>query len=59
MLMDTDDLIISQYPDYLLLFSSWYLTLDTGDLLVTGVQIGIWEKNISESESDTLRIHPL
>ena len=25
-------------PDYMLLFSSWYLNLDTGNLLVTGVQ---------------------
>ena len=29
----------SQYPDYLLLFSSWYLMLDTGNLLVASVQI--------------------
>ena len=28
-------------PDYMLLFSSWYLNLDTGDLLVAGVQIWI------------------
>ena len=44
MLMDTGNLIVtdvqpSQYPDYLLLFSSWYLMLDTGDLLVASVQI--------------------
>ena len=41
--MDTCNLLIAgvqnSNPDYLLLFSSWYLSMDIGDLLVAGVHI--------------------
>ena len=39
--------VMHSNPDWMLLFSSWYLKLDTGDLLVAGVQIWIWEKYLN------------